>query len=87
MAKVSITHRCGHESTENLTGKQSDRDRRKAWLEGGDCPSCYTTKRNAEAADAAAKIEAELGLPETGQREVLDRPAQLRCIFERALGG
>lgn len=64
MAKVSITHRCGHESTENLTGKQSDRDRRKAWLEGGDCPACYTAKRNAEAAEAAAKIEAELGLPE-----------------------
>lgn len=67
MAKVDITHKCGHVVEHNLMGPYKDRDRRAQWLADGDCPTCDTKRReeaNRAANAAAAQAAQEAGLPE-----------------------
>lgn len=54
MAKYTINHECGHQAEVQLFGKHSERDRKIAWLEGQDCPSCRSTRL---AAGRAAQAE------------------------------
>jgi hypothetical protein len=66
MAKVGITHKCGHVVEHNLMGPYKDRDRRAQWLADGDCPTCDTKRReeaNRATNEAAAQAAQEAGLP------------------------
>lgn len=54
--KYNITHKCGHESTMNLTGPYKERESRIEWLSSQDCTDCY---RAAQLEAAKAKATAE----------------------------
>jgi hypothetical protein len=93
MAKYVVQWACGHETTEQLFGKERDR---QAWIRGAAtrlCPDCLAAKRKTE----AEAIQAESGLPELKGSEkqvvwatriradVLKEVDELRQKFERAL--
>lgn len=51
MAKYTITHACGHTTTQQIYGTNShgERDRKIKWWESVDCPQCYGRQKRAEA--------------------------------------
>jgi len=60
MAKYEITHECGHTETVVLFGKNSDRERRIAWLESNPCRDCLRKMEQ----DRATTQQEEFGLPD-----------------------
>lgn len=46
--KYSVTYACGHTKTVQLYGKNSERERKIAWMETIICPDCYKAKLEAE---------------------------------------
>lgn len=67
MAKYTVTHTCGHTQDVNLFGKNTERDRRIAWLETQPCPEC---KRMQELENAKEQAS---GLPElTGSERQIE---------------
>lgn len=73
MAKYVVTHSCGHTEEVSLFGKESERERRIAWLEGQPCTECRaeeatgltgSPRQRAWAADIREEVQAR------GAREV-----------------
>jgi hypothetical protein len=60
MAKYEINHACGHTSTKQLFGKNSERTRRIEWLETQDCPDCWAAKQRE--IESAQPITATIGM-------------------------
>lgn len=44
MAKYTINHNCGHQEEVELFGKETDRQRKIAWLETLECDKCSAAK-------------------------------------------
>ena len=57
MAKFTITHKCGHESTKNITGKVSKRQSTADWHAEQNCWACQCANESSRA------IEKNSGLP------------------------
>jgi hypothetical protein len=67
MARYKLTHACGHEVTHQIVGRHRERSAAIAREEHRDCRSCYVAARDAARAaahEAAAKVNAEQGLPD-----------------------
>lgn len=58
MSKYNVTHRCGHEVTVELFGKETDRARKIEWLSGQDCPECRKAAQKAAEVAANEKLAA-----------------------------
>ena len=84
MAKYDVKFSCGHVETIQLYGKESDRQRKIAWLEEhGECSACYKARIAAErAADTAAAADkaAEENLPTlTGSEKQVNWALSIRA--------
>lgn len=55
MAKFTIKHICGHESTVQLYGKQESRDRKAEWLRSKECFECEKAEKARVAREKAEK--------------------------------
>lgn len=64
MAKYIVKHQCGHEEEVVLFGKESERERKLAWLREQSCKECQAK------ATAAANAEAGLPTPEGTEKQV-----------------
>ena len=76
MAKITITHTCGHEQTHNLVGPHKERANREAWLETTLCYDCYQAeeqRRREQAAEKAIACNRDADLP-----PLLGSEAQIR---------
>ena len=79
MAKYSITHSCGHQTTHQIAGPTKDRDGRVRWLTERPCLEC---QRAAEEAEAAGRNQ-DAGLPAlTGTAKQAAWAEQIRADFE-----
>jgi len=85
MAKVTITHSCGHEERHALYGRASDRKWLEKTLSERLCGDCYEADVAAKREAAAAQAEAdarEVGLPElVGTPKQVTWALQLRAEF------
>ena len=80
MAKYQVTYACGHTDTIQLYGKESDREKRLAYLSTIDCPDCYYEKRL-----QAAKAQTA-DLPELqGSEKQINWATQIRAEVFAAL--
>lgn len=75
MAKYTITHICGHTSTQDLTGPSRDRQWRIGKYEGEDCWPCQRAKR--DAANAAATAQAVAVAEASGLPSLEGTPKQI----------
>lgn len=99
MAWTIITAICGHTYREQQYGPHRGRESRTAWLEGRDCPDCYTERKKAEHAAAsaiaaennkAADLPALTGSPkQIAWAETIraEKIAQLNALAARLAGG
>lgn len=93
MAWTRINAICGHSHQVQLYGPNAGRESKAAWLEGRECPECYSARTAAEraAATEAAKaanadLPALIGSPkQIAWAETIraEKVAQLRFLAER----
>ena len=55
-----IIHACGHEQAHNLTGYDSQQERRATWLKTTSCRDCFVAEKRAEESAAAAVSSAAI---------------------------
>jgi hypothetical protein len=54
MAKYTITHICGHISTQNIVGPEKDRASKAKWMADRNCYDCHKADQATERATATA---------------------------------
>lgn len=61
MAQYTITHACGHTTTQQIYGKNShgERDNKVRWWQSVDCPACYGRKKSEES-ENRSNVEADI---------------------------
>jgi hypothetical protein len=67
MAWEMVNYNCGHSERQQFYGKNTERERKLAWMERGVCPECYRKQKEEEKAKAsqvAAEQARATGLPE-----------------------
>lgn len=80
MAKYQVTYACGHTDTIQLYGKETEREKRLAYLATIDCPNCYHEKKL-----QAAKAQTA-NLPELqGYEKQINWATQIRAELFAAL--
>lgn len=80
MAKYTIKHTCGHTQVHDLFGPHVQRDRKIKYETGCICDACYRTQKIAAEQAAAAKLEAEITLPElTGSEKQIAWAKSIRA--------
>lgn len=56
--KYTITFSCGHDGELDLSGNESERERKIAWYENqGLCPECYKAKKEEERKNTCIEVE------------------------------